>query len=75
MVHCCLQTQRFRHPKINVLPVQKIGLKLLPGVSNYHHLHLQYNATLLPGVNTVALGMFYGASYTHHTFTPVIEHR
>ena len=29
-----------------------------------------YNTTLLPGVK----GMFCGAKYTHHTFTPIIKH-
>ena len=32
------------------------------------------NTTLLPSVNTVARGMFCGAKYTHHTFTPAIKH-
>ena len=35
---------------------------------------LQYNTTLLPSVKTVALEMFCGAKYTHHTFTPVMKH-
>ena len=36
---------------------------------------IQYNITLLPSVNTlIARGMFCGAKYTHHTFTPVIKH-
>ena len=26
-----------------------------------------YNTTVLPNVNIIALGMFYGAKYTHHT--------
>ena len=30
--------------------------------------------TLLPSVNTIARGMFCGAKYTHHTFTPIIKH-
>ena len=31
-----------------------------------------YNTTLLPSVNTlIARGMFCGAKYTHHTFTPI----
>ena len=31
--------------------------------------------SLLPSVNTlIARGMFCGAKYTHHTFTPVIKH-
>ena len=29
----------------------------------------------MPSVNTVALGMFCGAKYTHHTFTPIIKHQ
>ena len=34
-----------------------------------------YNITLLPSVNTlIARGMFCGAKYTHHTFTPIIKH-
>ena len=36
---------------------------------------IQYNITLLPSVNTlIARGMFCGAKYTHHTFTPIIKH-
>ena len=35
---------------------------------------LQYNAALLPGVNTTAQGMFCGAKYIHHTFMPIIKH-
>lgn len=35
--------------------------------------HCYYNTnnstTLFPGVSTIALGMFHGARYTHHTFT------
>ena len=38
-------------------------------------LTIQYNITLLPSVNTLtARGMFCGAKYTHHTFTPIIKH-
>ena len=33
----------------------------------------QDNTTLLPNVNTIALGMFCGAKYTHHTFTSIIK--
>ena len=32
------------------------------------------NTTLLPSVSTVALEMFCGAKYIHHTFTPIIKH-
>ena len=35
---------------------------------------IQYNVNLLPSVNTIARGMFYGAKDTHHTFTPIIKH-
>ena len=36
---------------------------------------VQYNITLLTSVNTlIARGMFCGAKYTHHTFTPIIKH-
>ena len=35
---------------------------------------VQYNTTLLPSVNTIALGMFCGAKYIHHTLTPIIKH-
>ena len=34
---------------------------------------IQYNTTLLPNVNTIALGMFCRAKYTHHTFTAIIK--
>ena len=34
-----------------------------------------YNTSLLPSVNTlIARGMFCGAKYTHHTFTPILKH-
>ena len=33
-----------------------------------------YNTTLLPDVNTIALEMFCGARFAHHTFTPVMKH-
>jgi len=36
---------------------------------------LQYSTTLLPSVTIIARGMFCGARYTHHTFTPVIKHQ
>ena len=40
-----------------------------------HQLAIQYNITLLPSVNTlIARGMFCGAKYAHHTFTPIIKH-
>ena len=32
---------------------------------------MQYDTALLPSVSTVALGMFCGAKYIHHTFPPV----
>ena len=36
---------------------------------------IQYNIILLPSVNTlIAWGMFCGAKYAHHTFTPIIKH-
>ena len=38
-------------------------------------LYIQYNVTLLPSVNAlIARGMFCGAKYSHHTFTPIIKH-
>ena len=34
-----------------------------------------HNITLLPSDNTlITRGMFCGAKYTHHTFTPIIQH-
>ena len=46
-----------------------------PKVMSYVQLTIQYNITLLPSVNTlIARGMFCGAKYTHHTFTPIIKH-
>ena len=35
---------------------------------------LKYSTTLLPSVNTIALGMFCGAKYTNYTFMPFIKH-
>ena len=35
---------------------------------------MKYNTALLPSVNTTALGMFSGAKYTHHIFTPIMKH-
>ena len=32
-----------------------------------------YNTTLSPSVSTISRGMFCGAKYTHHTFTPIIK--
>ena len=40
----------------------------------YNTLCYIYNITLMPKVNTIALGMFCGAKCTHHTFTPNIKH-
>ena len=34
---------------------------------------MQYNTTVLLSVNTIALGMFCGAKYTHHTFMPTTK--
>ena len=43
--------------------------------SSFFYNTTQYNITLLPSVNTlIARGMFCGARYTHHTFTPIIQH-
>ena len=41
-----------------------------------HHKHFfeEYNTTLLPSVDTTALGMFCSIKYTHHTFAPIIKH-
>ena len=41
-----------------------------------YNITIQYNnITLLPSANTlIARGMFCGAKYTHHTFTPIIKH-
>ena len=36
---------------------------------------MYFYTALLPSVSTVALGMFCGAKYTHHTFTPIIKHK
>ena len=37
--------------------------------------NIQYNITLAPSVSTLIVqGMFCGAKYTHHTFTPIIKH-
>ena len=34
---------------------------------------MQCNTPLLTSVNTVTLGMFCDAKYTHHTVTPIIK--
>ena len=53
---------------------------LIPNPLCHRLLHLkpsskiQCNITLLPSVKTIALGIFCGAKYTHHTFSPVIKH-
>ena len=47
-----------------------VGLQIGPVLNT-----VQYNITLLPSVNTlIARGMFCGAKYAHHTFTPIIKH-
>ena len=43
-------------------------------VTQTSHEEIQYNTALLPSVNEIARGMFCGAKYTHHTFTPIIKH-
>ena len=36
--------------------------------------NIQYSVTLFPNVSTlISRGMFCGAKYTHHTFTPIIK--
>ena len=41
----------------------------------YRQIYTISNITWLPSVNTLtARGMFCGAKYTHHTFTPIIKH-
>ena len=47
-----------------------VGLHIGPVLNT-----IQYNITLMPSVNTLIVrGIFCGAKYTHHTFTPVIKH-
>ena len=44
-------------------------------MTDKNHINIQYNTTLLPSFNTLtAQGMFCGAKYTHHTFTPIVKH-
>ena len=40
--------------------------RIIP-VPLYAHFTRQYNTTLLLSVNTIALGIFCGTKYTHHT--------
>ena len=47
---------------------------VLLSVSNTTVLPSVNNTTLLPSVSTIARGMFCGAKYTYHTFTPMIKH-
>ena len=60
-------------------PSGQAGERVLPLVASASELttaptlHVEYNTTLLPNVNTIALGMLCGAKYTHHTFTPIIK--
>ena len=67
-----------QHPKADVYISQQFRGALLPHL-NHRSLSTQYitiyNITLLPSVNTLtAPGMFCGAKYSHHTFTPIIKH-
>ena len=61
-------------------PSGQAGERVLPLVASASELttaptlHVEYNTTLLPSVNTIARGMCCGAKYTHHTFTPTIKH-
>ena len=34
---------------------------------------VQCSTSLVPSVNTIALGMFSGVKYTHHTVTPITK--
>ena len=54
---------------------QAISLMAHHGMVSLRSCLLQCNTviTLLPSVNTIALGMFCGAKYTHHTFMPVVK--
>ena len=47
-------------------------VQVMPVLQPFARNTIQYNITLLPSVNTlIARGMFCGAKYTHHTFTPI----
>ena len=37
------------------------------------HKQVQCDTALLPSVSVTARGMFCGANYTRHTFTPIIK--
>ena len=66
--HVSLATKIFCRDKHNF-----VATKLLSCLSRQKN--IQYNITLLPSVNTlIARGMFCGAKYTNHTFTPIIKH-
>ena len=52
-----------------------LGLTVLQEVFHRHRRSttVAHNTTLLPRVNTFGRGMFCGAKYTHHTFSPIIK--
>ena len=60
---------------VQVISSECLSVLLLAQMSSALTTSRQYNITLLPSVNTlIAGGMFCGAKYTHHTFTPIIKH-
>ena len=52
-----------------------LGLTIVQEVFHRHRRSttVAHNTTLLPSVNTFGRGMFCGAKYTHHTFSPIIK--
>ena len=71
-------TQQHLH-KIKIKTLKKQGdivyAVWVRGLHKRGPVHNNNNITLLPSVNTlISQGMFCGAKYTHHTFTPIIKH-
>ena len=64
-----------QHPQTATFEEKGEPKRIRNGVPLLTSLTIQYNTTLLLSVNTlIARGMFCGAKYTHHTFTPIIKH-
>ena len=71
-----IQALTAMHLQISQARTKATFRRLVLAISQRAMLHNTiHNITLLPSVNTlIARGMFCGAKYTHHTFTPIIKH-
>ena len=74
--HCTETNSALSIPRLTYISVNSSGVHFCHTFITGLYLYITiYNITLLPSFNTLtAPGMFCGAKYTHHTFTPIIKH-